>query len=716
MAGRSLNISLVATLTPLEKSLVAVGKMMTDFAQSIASTDAKLAESIKSSVETMNTELAKVKQSFDNVGKNGDDAGKKAGGSLRQQLRAATIEAQKASEEFGRMSPQFIAAAQKAAKIKDEMGDVAQAIDAMNPDAKFKAVSGVLQGVVGGFMAVEGGMAAFGVKSDEATKVMAKLQGLMAMSDGINQLGGLGDSMGAMKTKIMAAVGSMGAMKVALIATGVGAAVVVIGYLVTHWKEFKEAVLNLIPGLGKVASYIGDLINKVTDFFGVTSDGSRKLAKAVEQADVSLAKNKKALQQHGSQLDEFTKKKMEAVNTYNEAVKQEGTTDKDLAALKAELNRQLIGIDKERAAAGDAIAKKNLEAAQKKQKELLDEKNKQAEIVAKAFQDRMKAQDEYSKQEIELIKQTGMTSTQIDKEFESIRLANKYLSDSEILQVISKRYEGEKKLREDNLKEEADALLKSQQLVKDSVNMAISNQKAELELYKKFKMDKADIDIEFEQIRKERPELSDAEVYTAISDKYVEDTSKMVNAGQALQQSLANLATNGIVLLATTIGELMAGGGSLDSFFNSLLSMVADAAVNLGKQFVQMGISAAIIQTQLFINPGAAIAAGAALIAIGSAAKSSMANLGKEETTEFAAGGIVYGPTNALVGEYSGASNNPEVVAPLDKLQGILMRSMGGGGGGNVMVQGVISGNNIRISQTKNARDYSRITGRETRF
>jgi len=182
MAGRSLNISLVATLTPLEKSLVAVGKMMTDFAQSIASTDAKLADSIRSSVDTMNTELAKVKQSFDNVGKNGDDAGKKAGCSLRQQLRQATMEAQKASEEFGRMSPQFIAAAQKAANLKDEMGDVGQAIDALNPDAKFKAVAGVLQGVAGGFMAVEGGMAAFGVKSEEATKVMAKLQGLMAMS------------------------------------------------------------------------------------------------------------------------------------------------------------------------------------------------------------------------------------------------------------------------------------------------------------------------------------------------------------------------------------------------------------------------------------------------------------------------------------------------------------------------------------------------------
>lgn len=40
--------------------------------------------------------------------------------------------------------------------------------------------------------------------------------------------------------------------------------------------------------------------------------------------------------------------------------------------------------------------------------------------------------------------------------------------------------------------------------------------------------------------------------------------------------------------------------------------------------------------------------------------------------TPFADGGVVYGPTAALVGEYAGASSNPEIIAPLDKLRGIL--------------------------------------------
>ena len=44
---------------------------------------------------------------------------------------------------------------------------------------------------------------------------------------------------------------------------------------------------------------------------------------------------------------------------------------------------------------------------------------------------------------------------------------------------------------------------------------------------------------------------------------------------------------------------------------------------------------------------------------------------------KFADGGIAYGPTLGIFGEYAGASHNPEVVAPLDRLKGML----GGDGG-----------------------------------
>ncbi len=71
--------------------------------------------------------------------------------------------------------------------------------------------------------------------------------------------------------------------------------------------------------------------------------------------------------------------------------------------------------------------------------------------------------------------------------------------------------------------------------------------------------------------------------------------------------------------------------------------------------------------------PYVGIALGVAAIGAMIAAMSSL--------PKFANGGLVYGPTLGLVGEYSGASSNPEVIAPLSKLRD----ELGGNGiGGDV--------------------------------
>jgi hypothetical protein len=48
---------------------------------------------------------------------------------------------------------------------------------------------------------------------------------------------------------------------------------------------------------------------------------------------------------------------------------------------------------------------------------------------------------------------------------------------------------------------------------------------------------------------------------------------------------------------------------------------------------------------------------------------------------KFANGGIAYGPTLGIFGEYAGAANNPEVVAPLNKLKELIGTDDQGGGG-----------------------------------
>ena len=65
---------------------------------------------------------------------------------------------------------------------------------------------------------------------------------------------------------------------------------------------------------------------------------------------------------------------------------------------------------------------------------------------------------------------------------------------------------------------------------------------------------------------------------------------------------------------------------------------------------------------------------------------------------KFAEGGIVSGETLGIMGEYSGAKNNPEVVAPLDKLKGMLGES---GGNQKVEVVGKLSGQDILISSDR---------------
>jgi len=71
---------------------------------------------------------------------------------------------------------------------------------------------------------------------------------------------------------------------------------------------------------------------------------------------------------------------------------------------------------------------------------------------------------------------------------------------------------------------------------------------------------------------------------------------------------------------------------------------------------------------------------------------------------KFANGGLVYGPTLGLVGEYGGASSNPEVIAPLNKLRSLL----GDGSGGQSEVKFRIEGRELVGILNKQNNIYTR--------
>lgn len=75
---------------------------------------------------------------------------------------------------------------------------------------------------------------------------------------------------------------------------------------------------------------------------------------------------------------------------------------------------------------------------------------------------------------------------------------------------------------------------------------------------------------------------------------------------------------------------------------------------------------------------GIGIAAGLVALMIGTLAS----------IPKFADGGIAYGPTVGLFGEYAGASHNPEVVAPLDRLRSLIAPQQSGGGQVEFRIEG----------------------------
>ena len=110
-------------------------------------------------------------------------------GNLKQQLKQAQVEVQTLADKFGATSAQAVEAAKKAAILKDKISDAKALTDAFNPDAKFKALSGSLTGVAGGFSVVTGALGAFGKQNEDVEKALLKVQSAMALASGAQAIG-----------------------------------------------------------------------------------------------------------------------------------------------------------------------------------------------------------------------------------------------------------------------------------------------------------------------------------------------------------------------------------------------------------------------------------------------------------------------------------------------------------------------------------------------
>ena len=325
--------------------------------------------------------------------------------SLKAQLREAQNEVNSLSEKFGATSKQAVEAAKQAAKLKDQIGDAKALTDAFNPDAKFRALTSSLSGVAGGFAAVQGGMGLIGVESADLEKQLLKVQSAMAVSQGLQSIGESIDSfkqLGAVlkNTSVVqkvlttttaaytfvteASTAGLKLFRLALIGTGIGAIVVGLGLLIANFDKVKNAVMNVIPGLKSVGEFFGGIVDSITDFVGATSDASRALDKLKKDADNTLSVNKKFMQEHSDQVDEYTKKKIEAKNTYAEAIKEDGANQLELAK---KLSRELAAIEFSRGDEKRKIQKDANEKAIADRKAAGEKTKKDAEDEAKRLKD-----------------------------------------------------------------------------------------------------------------------------------------------------------------------------------------------------------------------------------------------------------------------------------------------------------------------------------------
>jgi hypothetical protein len=181
-------------------------------------------------------------------------------GNMKKELRAATNELIQMNEKFGSSSKEATEAAKRVAKLKDAIGDAKALADTFNPDKKFVALGGAVQGAVSGFSALQGAMGLFGDESKEVEKMLLKVQSAMALQQGLSGIAGSIDSFkmlaGVIKTQVVAAFTTL---KGAMMATGIGLITSAVAFLVTNFDKVKEKLGELFPALKGA----GDLMDRL---------------------------------------------------------------------------------------------------------------------------------------------------------------------------------------------------------------------------------------------------------------------------------------------------------------------------------------------------------------------------------------------------------------------------------------------------------------------
>lgn len=183
-----------------------------------------------------------------------------------------------------------------------------------------------------------------------------------------------------------------------------------------------------------------------------------------------------------------------------------------------------------------------------------------------------------------------------------------------------------------------------------------------------------------------------------ITNSMTEQTTSFATAQQNINEVLKGSFSSLGNQLSSTFGNSgTIFGAFLSNFLQTATSIMAANLATSSADAVKSGT-----QTALSFGPASAFVLPALVAGAVGVVSKAFSGIKK-----FAKGGIVSTPTMGLMGEYPGARSNPEVIAPLDKLTGML----GNTGGANVNVGGEfrIKGQDLVVALQRANRNRDRI-------
>jgi hypothetical protein len=303
----------------------------------------------------------------------------KSVGDLRKKIVETEAEVKRLQQAYGEQSKEAIEGQKRLAQLQDITN---KKIDQQNQriDDAAKTVS-ALSAAYGG---VQGALELTGLAGEDTIKQLAKIQSALAIGDAVQNLaefrGAITNTFKSFGTSIKT---TFSTLRSSLIATGIGAFVVALGLVAANFETVKKVVLNFIPGLGKVADYIGNLVNKITDFIGVTSESGRATAKVIADNEKAIASTERFLSLNADKYDEYTQRKIKAnlefKKTENEFLNDQKLSETEKNAFikqaRDKADREINKSDTDRLKAAKEVTKKyNDEQKAIREKEEADSK------------------------------------------------------------------------------------------------------------------------------------------------------------------------------------------------------------------------------------------------------------------------------------------------------------------------------------------------------